>query len=162
THVVAGPFATRILGDLGAHVVKVHSAARNSGARAVDNPAYLMWNRNKRALALNMSTEEARALCRRLAARADVVIENFSPDVLAPLEARRGSGRGQRIEIAQLGVGVHLVAPALLDYFATGRIAGPTGNQPPFAAAAPHDCYPCKGDDRWVAIAVAEDTQWQR
>ena len=83
THVLAGPFGTRILGDLGADVVKVSTADR-ALATAGDpaHPYYIMWNRNKRALALNMATEEARAIGLALATRADVVIDNFSPGVL--------------------------------------------------------------------------------
>ena len=83
THVLAGPFGTRILGDLGADVVKVSTADR-ALATAGDpaHPYYIMWNRNKRALALNMATAEARAIGLALATRADVVIDNFSPGVL--------------------------------------------------------------------------------
>ena len=81
THVLAGPFATRILGDMGADVVKV-----NSESRVATNPPngiyYVVWNRNKRALALNMAKDESRALCKRLCERADVVIDNFSAGVL--------------------------------------------------------------------------------
>ena len=81
THVLAGPFATRVMGDMGADVVKVNTATR-AGANAPGSPYYIMWNRNKRALALDMSRDEARALCRRLCAKADVVIDNFSVGVL--------------------------------------------------------------------------------
>ena len=81
THVLAGPFATRVLGDMGADVVKVNTATR-MGPNTPDSPYYLMWNRNKRALALDMSHEESRAVCRRLCDTADVVIDNFSVGVL--------------------------------------------------------------------------------
>ena len=81
THVLAGPFATRVMGDMGADVVKVNTATR-AGANAPGSPYYIMWNRNKRALALDMSRDEARVLCRRLCAKADVVIDNFSVGVL--------------------------------------------------------------------------------
>ena len=81
THVLAGPFATRILADMGADVVKV-----NTGTRTAGNPPnsiyYVIWNRNKRALALDMTKDESRALCKRLCQRADVVIDNFSVGVL--------------------------------------------------------------------------------
>ena len=81
THVLAGPFATRILGDLGADVVKVATADR-PGGNAPGSPYYLMWNRNKRALALDVSTDAGREVCRRLCETADVVIDNFSAGVL--------------------------------------------------------------------------------
>jgi crotonobetainyl-CoA:carnitine CoA-transferase CaiB-like acyl-CoA transferase len=80
--------------------------------------------------------------------------------VLAALEARRRTGRGQRIELSQFEVGVQFVAPALLDYFANGRVAEPSANDLPYDDAAPHGCYPCAGEDRWVAIAVMDDAAW--
>ncbi len=82
THVLAGPFATRVLADMGADVVKVNSADRAAGANTPDSPYYTMWNRSKRALALDMKNPEAKALCRRLVASADVVIDNFAVGVL--------------------------------------------------------------------------------
>ena len=63
THVLAGPYATRIMGDMGADVVKVGSMSRPGNAPG--NAYYTMWNRNKRSLALDMSTQEARTVCRR-------------------------------------------------------------------------------------------------
>ena len=82
THVLAGPFATRILGDMGADVVKINSLSRAVAANDPTHPYYLMWNRNKRALALDMSNPEARPLCRQLCDQADIVIDNFSVGVL--------------------------------------------------------------------------------
>ncbi|MEM7001460.1 MAG: CoA transferase [Pseudomonadota bacterium] len=82
SHVLAGPFATRVLGDMGADVIKVNSESRALTSNAPEHPYYIMWNRNKRALALNMADPEGQALCRRLAEQADVVIDNFSVGVL--------------------------------------------------------------------------------
>ena len=82
SHVLAGPFATRILADMGADVVKVNSASRALAANNPAHPYYLMWNRNKRALSLNMASAEGRKLCRELCAQADVVLDNFSVGVL--------------------------------------------------------------------------------
>ena len=65
THVLAGPFTTRILGDLGADVVKVSSAARE-GKNDPNSAYYVMWNRNKRSVALNMESSEAKAVARQL------------------------------------------------------------------------------------------------
>lgn len=245
THVLAGPFATRVLGDMGADVVKVNSESRGPGNSGL-SPYYQMWNRNKRALALDMSKDEAREICRRLCESADVVIDNFSVGVLdrwgvgydvvsetnprviyvqmsgmggsgpwssfvtyaptihalsglteltgvpgredigigfsyndhlaglhgavailAALQARRQTGRGQRVDMSQYEVGVNCSGPSLLDFFANGRVAGPTGNRLPYDFAAPHGCYPCAGaksdsiiDERWVAIACMTDAQW--
>ncbi|MBI5947099.1 MAG: CoA transferase [Chloroflexi bacterium] len=82
THVLAGPFGTRVLGDLGADVIKVGTAARSGGANSTMHPYYMSWNRNKRSITLNMATPEGREVARGLAARCDVIIENFSAGVL--------------------------------------------------------------------------------
>ena len=82
THVLAGPFATRILGDMGADVVKINSAQRAVGTQDPQHPYYLMWNRNKRALALNLATDEGKAVAHELCLQADIVIDNFSAGVL--------------------------------------------------------------------------------
>lgn len=82
THVLAGPFATRTLADMGADVVKVNSHERAVATNDPTHPYYLMWNRSKRALSLNMSNPEARPIARALAEKADVVIDNFSVGVL--------------------------------------------------------------------------------
>jgi crotonobetainyl-CoA:carnitine CoA-transferase CaiB-like acyl-CoA transferase len=82
THVLAGPFGTRVLGDLGADVIKVGTAARGGGANTPDHPYYVCWNRNKRSVTINMAHEAGRAVARRLAEKSDVIIENFSAGVL--------------------------------------------------------------------------------
>ncbi len=82
THVLAGPFCTRILADMGADVVKIMSATRAGLAGGVDHPYHTMWNRNKRVLQLDLSRQEARDIARNLALQADVVIDNFSVGVL--------------------------------------------------------------------------------
>ena len=82
THVLAGPFGTRVLGDLGADIIKVGTAARSAGANSPDHPYYTMWNRNKRHVTVNMGSEEGREFARNLASKCDVIIENFSAGVL--------------------------------------------------------------------------------
>ncbi|MGE3075501.1 MAG: CoA transferase [Dehalococcoidia bacterium] len=82
THVLAGPFGTRVLGDLGADVLKVGTTARASVTNSPEHPYYMMWNRNKRSVSLNMASAEGRNVARRLAAKCDVIIENFSAGVL--------------------------------------------------------------------------------
>ncbi|MEX2080484.1 MAG: CoA transferase [Dehalococcoidia bacterium] len=83
THVLAGPFGTRALADLGADVIKVSSASRAGGANSPAHPYYACWNRNKRSIMVNMATPEGKDVCRRLAGRCDVVIDNFAAGVLA-------------------------------------------------------------------------------
>ena len=92
THVLAGPFCTRLLADLGADVVRVESA------RHPDHPwpstfisadkrhaSYLNTNRSKRSVAIDLKNEAGRKIAARLAAAADVVIENFSAGVMERL-----------------------------------------------------------------------------
>jgi crotonobetainyl-CoA:carnitine CoA-transferase CaiB-like acyl-CoA transferase len=83
THVLAGPFATRILADLGADVIKLQTEDRCQGAYAPDYPYPAMWNRNKRAVTLDMRHPDAVGVLRRLVEQADIVIDNFSAGVLA-------------------------------------------------------------------------------
>jgi crotonobetainyl-CoA:carnitine CoA-transferase CaiB-like acyl-CoA transferase len=82
TQVVAGPVATRVLGDLGADVVKLQTEERSRGTAANDNPFFTMWNRSKRGACLNMKHPAAADVVRRLVDRVDVVMENFAPGVL--------------------------------------------------------------------------------
>lgn len=81
THVLAGPFCTRLLADMGADVVKVNSVSRMQ-INAPAGPYFTMWNRNKRTVSLNMNHEKARKIAGQLARLADVVIDNFSMGVL--------------------------------------------------------------------------------
>lgn len=100
---LSGPFATQILGGLGARVIKVEQPGRGDPARA--NPPYygsrglhsarpedddlslslLKRNRNKESITLNLKDPEGKAILRELIARADVLVENFAPGVLARL-----------------------------------------------------------------------------
>ncbi len=79
--------------------------------------------------------------------------------VLAALDYRRQTGKGQYLDMSQYETAVQFVAPIVLDYQANGRIAGRTGNQVPYAT--PHNAYRCLGEDRWCAITVFTDDQWQ-
>jgi benzylsuccinate CoA-transferase BbsF subunit len=78
--------------------------------------------------------------------------------ILAALRHRRRTGEGQQIDLAQTEPMLSLLAPALMDYSVNGRIVGPTGNR--MAGCAPRGVYPCRGEDRWIAISVATDAQW--
>ena len=240
THVLAGPFGTRVLADLGADVIKVGTASRNAGANTLNHPYYLSWNRNKRNISLDMRREEAQELARRLAGQCDAIIDNFSAGVLARwgldreslaeaspgvtvvamggmgnsgpwrnfvtfaptihaltgltyltsvpgrrdigfgysltdhlsgvaaalgilegVEHRRRTGQGLDVDVAQYELGLGLMGPAMLDYFANGTDPEPVANRHPFGGWAPHGIYPAQGEDRWVAIAVRGDEQWR-
>lgn len=79
--VLSGPYATRLLGDFGAEVIKVQSAKTAKGAESPDSPWFATWNRNKRSITLDMGRKEAVAIALRLACVSDIVVENFSPRV---------------------------------------------------------------------------------
>ena len=83
TWVLAGPFATRILADFGAEVIKVQSLKTAKSPESNLNGYFNTWNRNKRSITLDMSHSEARDLILHLARISDVVIENFAPRVMA-------------------------------------------------------------------------------
>jgi crotonobetainyl-CoA:carnitine CoA-transferase CaiB-like acyl-CoA transferase len=78
----AGPYGTRYLADFGAEVIKVETAKYPPG-REPASPSYGEVNRNKRPITLNFQTPEGRDLLKRLVAVSDVVVENFSPRVMA-------------------------------------------------------------------------------
>jgi benzylsuccinate CoA-transferase BbsF subunit len=79
---------------------------------------------------------------------------------LAALDYRRRTGKGQHIDMAQTEVAVNLIGEHYLDYTYNHRVARPMGNRSSYAA--PHGCYPCKGNDEWCAIAVFTDEEWRR
>lgn len=86
TRVLAGPYATRMLADFGAEVIKVQSHLTATGSEAPDAPYFAAWNRNKRSITLDLSQPEARDLVRRLVPLCDAVVENFSRRVMAHWE----------------------------------------------------------------------------
>ena len=82
TWMLAGPYATRTLADFGAEVIKVESPRATPGEES-DAAYRAAWNRNKRSIALDLDRPEAREIASRLASTADVVVESFSPRVMA-------------------------------------------------------------------------------
>ena len=83
TRMLSGPYATRILGDFGAEVIKVQSTLTASGAERNDSPYFGAWNRNKRSIGMNLNHSKARDLVLELVSISDVIVENFSPRVMA-------------------------------------------------------------------------------
>ncbi len=80
--------------------------------------------------------------------------------VMAALDFRRRTGRGQFIEIAQYEAGIHFLAPLMMDWFVHGREPNRAGNR--CADVAPHGVYKCLGHERWCAIAVSSEEEWRR
>ncbi len=87
--------------------------------------------------------------------------------ILAALHYQHKTGRGQRIECAQLPSSVAPLGPAIFDYTANGRVQERSGNGLPYAA--PHNAFRCRPltesglpvDERWIAIACFSDGEWQ-
>ncbi|MGD8563866.1 MAG: CoA transferase [Desulfarculaceae bacterium] len=230
TRVVAGPYATRILADFGAEVIKVQCRKTAQGTEDNQTSYFQHYNRNKKSITLDMEQPEARELATHLVQQCDVVAENFSPRVLenwgltyprlqaargdiillrmsamgqsgpwrdgvafapgiqslagftsltsyaqgpplgmgvpyadivsglygavaviAALEIRDRSGQGQCIDLSEYEAMVTLLGHELLAVQAGANCPSP---------AAPHGCYACQGHDRWCAIAVFNDPQW--
>jgi crotonobetainyl-CoA:carnitine CoA-transferase CaiB-like acyl-CoA transferase len=92
THVMAGPTCTLMLADMGAEVIKVEKVPQGDDTRHMIPPkvgdetaSFLMMNRNKRGIALDLKTEGGAKVLSRLIATADVLVENFGPDVMERL-----------------------------------------------------------------------------
>lgn len=87
-HIVAGPAAGLILADLGADVIKIEDPSRG-GDQSRNSPSglatFYFLNRNKRSFAVNLREAEGRELFLKLAAQADVVLDNYAPGVLERL-----------------------------------------------------------------------------
>jgi crotonobetainyl-CoA:carnitine CoA-transferase CaiB-like acyl-CoA transferase len=142
-------------------VVYVSSQGYGSGGPLGTAPAYgplaaafagatLLWSPPDAPYPAGSSLEHPDHMAGKLAAVA----------VLAALEHRRRTGRGQHIELAQTEAAAYLLGHFYLARPLTGRPASPPGN----AAddACPHGVYPAAGVDRWVAIAVHDDAAWER
>jgi benzylsuccinate CoA-transferase BbsF subunit len=85
--------------------------------------------------------------------------------LLAALDYRQRTGRGQYIDVSNLEVGVNCLETAILDYTVNGRIQTRAGNEcmvGDLPGAAPHGVYRCQGVNRWCAITVGNDQEWQR
>jgi len=240
TWMLAGPYATRMLADFGAEVIKVQSHKTASGAEQNDTGYFANWNRNKLGITLDLSRAEARELALDLVKKCDVVIENFTPRVMdnwgldyeklkqanpglvmvslsgfghsgpwrdfaalgpteqalsglteltsyidgrpygigfayadhisglyaslavvSALNRRDITGTGAYVDISEFEATCSLLGPAIIDYALTGNVARPVGNGPGWQLAAPHGCYPCKGEDRWCVIAVFTEGEWR-
>jgi crotonobetainyl-CoA:carnitine CoA-transferase CaiB-like acyl-CoA transferase len=95
SHLLQGPFATQLLADMGANVIKVERAGPGDLFRSMtffatwvggsESPNFLAWNRNKRSIALNLKSPKVRAILMDMAKTADVVVQNFRPGVMDKL-----------------------------------------------------------------------------
>ena len=115
SHFIAGPFATMILADMGAEVIKIEAPVRGDDLRRyppVDDElglgAPFLWtNRNKRSVALDLKSPSAVAVVRELIAMADVIVENFSTGVMERFGLDYQSCRKIRAEIIYCSVSAY-------------------------------------------------------
>lgn len=123
TRVIAGPFSTTLLGDMGANIIKIELPGRGDDARygypAVDGVpiAFLALNRNKKGITLDIRKPRGAELFRRLVAAADVVVENFAAGTME----RWGFGYG-----ALAAINPRVIYAALSGFGQTGPYAGRT------------------------------------
>ena len=95
SHLLQGPFATQLLGDMGARIIKVERPGqgdlfrtmtfKNRWMGGTESPNFLAWNRNKQSIAIDLKAPEAREVLFKIAEKVDVVIQNFRPGVMERL-----------------------------------------------------------------------------
>lgn len=95
SQLLQGPYATQMLGDMGADVIKIERNGSGDIYRGMtffnqwiagdESPCFMAWNRNKRSLAIDMKSEKGKEIIMKLVKDADVVVENFRPGVMARL-----------------------------------------------------------------------------
>ncbi len=243
TRVLAGPYCTMLLGDLGADIIKVEMPktgddSRHFGPYQNGESAYFMsLNRNKRSMTLNLKHEEGKALLKELVKDVDVIVENFRPGtmeklglgydvlkeinprivyaassgfghsgpyskkpaydgvvqamggimsitgakggeptrvgpsigdiaaglftaigVLAALNHRNESGKGQKVDVAMLDCQVAMLENAIARYVVTKEVPKPAGNR--HTSIVPFEPFDSK--DSKIVIAVGNDTIWKR
>ena len=79
--------------------------------------------------------------------------------ILAALDYRNRTGKGQYLDMSQWEAGVEFLAPAILEYTANNQIMTRMGNRS--SRAVPHGAYRCRGEDTWCVIAVHTDEEWK-
>lgn len=95
SQLLQGPYATQMMGDLGADVIKIERNGTGDIYRGMtffnkwiagdESPCFMAWNRNKRSIAIDIKSEEGKAIIYKLAKDADVIMENFRPGVMERL-----------------------------------------------------------------------------
>lgn len=85
---------------------------------------------------------------------------NAAVAALMALRHRRRTGKGQLVELSQSEGLASYLPHSILDYTMNRRVHKAMGNR--HHSMAPHGCYPCRGEDRWVTIAVSSDEEWKQ
>lgn len=145
TRVLAGPYATRILADFGAEVIKVQypgSAEQDDFGKAY----YRYWNRNKRSVAIDLSRPGGVDVMLRLVAKSDVLVENFSPRVMANLGLEYATVRRSKPDIVMV---------SLSAMGQTGPQSGFTGYGPTVHALSGLSCLTAYAPDKPLGPGTA-------
>lgn len=243
TRVLAGPYATMILGDLGADIIKIEMPGTGDDSRAFgpyvkDESAYFMsLNRNKRSITLNLKNQKGKETFIEMVKKADVVVENFRPGtmeklglgydylsqvnpkiiyaassgfghtgpyskraaydsvvqamggimsitgekggkpvrvgssiadinsglftaigILAALNNRHETGKGQKVDVAMLDSLVAILENAIARYVVTGEAPKPGGNRHP--SIVPFEPFETKNGE--VVVAAGNDVLWAK
>lgn len=127
TELLPGPYATQLLVDLGAEVIKIERPGVGDNVRALSPGMFASVNRGKRSLCLDLKHDEGRAVLRRLATRADVLVEGYRPGVVKRL--------GIDYDSLRL-LNPRLIYASLTGYGQTGPLAQRPGHDVNYLAAA--------------------------
>ncbi len=129
TRMLAGPFCTMLLGDMGAEIIKIETPGKGDAARAQGVVKDgLSWyfaacNRNKKSVTLNLRSKEGKKILTQLVRQSDVIVENFRPDVMAKMGFDYGKLKEIKSDIIYCGIsgfgkdGPHASRPAF-DFIA--------------------------------------------
>ncbi|MBS7525883.1 CoA transferase [Fusibacter paucivorans] len=243
TRVLAGPYCTMVLADLGADVIKIEAPVKGDDSRQFgpyvngESAYFMSINRNKRSMTLNLKSPSGKALFLELIQQFDVVVENFRPGtmeklglgydvlkeinpsliyaassgfghtgpystrpaydgvvqamggimsitgqvggkptrvgpsigditaglftaigVLAAVNYRNVTGKGQKVDVAMLDCQVAILENAMARYFATGKSPKPAGNK--HASIVPFE--PFDTSDGEIMVAVGNDGLWKK
>ena len=142
TRVLAGPYCTRLLADLGARVIKIERPGEGDEIRytafqldadRVDQSSYFArLNTGKQGIAVNLARAQARELVFDLVRNADVVVENFSPGVMARYGLDAGALRAQFPQLVYCSIsGFGQTGP--MSSMGTQRTGVPESNAPPLS-----------------------------
>jgi crotonobetainyl-CoA:carnitine CoA-transferase CaiB-like acyl-CoA transferase len=167
THMVMGPVVGAILGELGAEVIRVEPIGGDPTRRLTGSGAgyFPMYNRNKRSVCLDIKHPEGLALARRLVAQCDVLVVDVMGGmfgvigILAALESRHRTGRGQKVTSALFESAVYLVGQHMAQKAVTGEAARPMPVR--ISAWAIYDVFRTK-DDEQVFFGIVSDALWQK
>ncbi len=243
TRVLAGPYCTMLMGDLGAEIIKVEVPKKGDDSRQFgpyqngESAYFMSLNRNKHSLTLNLKHEKGKEILKELVKKVDVLVENFRPGtmeklglgydvlkeinpkliyaassgfghtgpyskrpaydgvvqamggimsitgekggnptrvgpsigdigaglftaigILAALESRHLTGKGQKVDVSMLDCQVAMLENAIARYVVTGNVPKPAGNK--HTSIVPFE--PFDTADSQIMIAVGNDNLWKK